>query len=119
MLFNLEQQDRVMKALPSSSGDYQMPGHNTQPPPLPTFPADKFEVMADHRLLAHNGDLTIKVAEDAIAKYNEAHPFHQIDILSIDRTGMHHNTYLHNLMLKMRGRIRIRDDSDNSLVFNK
>ena len=75
--------------------------------------------MADRRYLARNGDLTIKVAEDAIAKYNSAYPLNPINLTDIDRSGMHHNEYLHKLRLKMRCKIRIRDDSDNSLVFNK
>ena len=119
VLFNQEQQNRVLTALPSSSRDYQMPGHKTEPPPLQAFPTNRYVVVVDPSLLAKNGDLTIKAAEYAINQYNEANPFNKIDLSNIDRTGLHHSSYLHQLMLKMKGKIRVIDGSDNSMVFNK
>jgi hypothetical protein len=57
-----------------------LPGYQTQPPSLQTFPINKFDFVADHQFLGKRGGLSVGVAEEAINQYNSAHPFHQIDI---------------------------------------
>ena len=119
LLFNKQQQDRVLQALPASSGDFMLPGFQTQPPALQTFPINKFDFVADHHALGKRGGLSVGVAENAINQYNSANPFNQIDTTGINKDGVHHKEYLHFLTKRMKGKVQILDGADGSLIYDK
>ena len=57
--------------------------------------------------------------EAAIQEYNRYNPHSIIDISNIDKSGLHHQSYMHQLELKMKRKIMIRDIDNGHILFNK
>ena len=68
------------------------------------------------KLLANNGDITIRAAQDAINAYNLNHPFSRVDISRLEKQGLRHKSYLHQLISKMRDKAELLDDVDKHVI---